>query len=119
MKRMRTYLATIIILAVFVTLLSGCGRAITQEDEPTDFMAWQFVQAIIRPRIERPSNANFPRYSSSFIERLEKNKFVVTSYVNTLNEQSEVVTYDFTVEATYLGKDVFEEESVEIKRRNQ
>jgi len=72
---------------------------------------------VVRPRIMRPTHANFPRYSGKFIEQPEKNKFIITAYVNTLDEENAVVSYDFVVQAKYLGNDIFEEISTEVIKR--
>lgn len=107
-----------VMLLLFALVLSGCsgGQASATVDEPTDMMAWQFAQGLVRPRVPRPSHATFPRYQSSFVERTDDATFRVTSYVNTLDSEGALLTYYFTVTANYLGNDVFEETAVELRK---
>jgi hypothetical protein len=115
--RKKQYLALTLILILAISFLSGCSSPPKPEDEPTDFMAWQFAQAVVRPRVNRPSNAVFPRYSGEFVQREEDKHYVISAYVNTLDDESNTIVYDFTVAAKYVANDVFEEVSVEVKRR--
>lgn len=117
MKKTGTILLLVALALYVVAAAVGCGQGRTAGDEPTEFMAWQFAQGIVRPRVMRPNTAVFPRYHRDFIERPEKNKFVVTAYVSSQDENNETIIYDFKVVARYIGNDVFQEEAVEIKRR--
>lgn len=115
--RKKQYFLLVVLLVFTLAVLGGCGGSAEPEDEPTDFMAWQFAQAVTRVQIMRPMNAVYPRYKSEFVQRNEEGQFVITAYVNTLNEENETITYDFTVVANYIGNDMFEESSIDVKRR--
>jgi hypothetical protein len=107
----------LMILLLLALAVSGCGGGpAARQDEPTEMMAWQFAQGLVRPRVPRPGHATFPRYESSFVERKEGRIFWVTSYVNTLDAEGNIISYGFSVEAEYLGKDVFQEVSVELRK---
>lgn len=117
MVQKKGFIVLFLVLIFIFTLTAGCGSK-TSADEPTEFMVWQFAQGVVRPRVMNPMHTNFPRYSRQYIEKKESNEFVVTAYLNTLNEENNPITYDFTVVARYVGNDVFEEVSVDVKRRD-
>ena len=107
-----------ITIFLLVAFTAGCGlnSQDATTDEPTTFMAWQFAQGLVRERVPNPSNATYPRFDSSFIERKDNNVFVIDSHVNTADSKGNIITYSFMVEAEYLGNDVFEEKSVELRK---
>lgn len=118
MKRYQTGMILLAMLLLLSLLAAGCtGTAgAKQEDKPTDFMAWQFAQGLIKPRLPRPNNATFPRYKSSFVEQNENNNYLISSHVNTMDANGNIISFSFTVEARYVGNDVFEEVSVELRK---
>ncbi|MBS4022163.1 MAG: hypothetical protein KGZ79_07040 [Dethiobacter sp.] len=115
MKHFRCIIIVLLLLAVVA--FAGCARQVGDTDEPTEFMAWQFAQGVVRPRVMRPGNAVFPRYSASFIERPGNNEFIITAYLNTLDAQNNTITYDFKAVVKYAGNDMFREVLVEVKKR--
>jgi PBP1b-binding outer membrane lipoprotein LpoB len=108
----------IIILLLAALSISGCSgnTAGARNDEPTDVMAWQFAQGLVRPQVPRAGNATFPRFEGSFVEQNDNGIFVIASYVNTLNSEGAVITYNFIIEAEYVGNDVFQEITVELRK---
>lgn len=106
------------ILLLFTLTVAGCGgtRKETIKIEPTEIMAWQFAQGLVKPRVPRQNNATFPRYQSSFVERKDNDTFIINAYVNTSDAQGGTISYFFTVEAEYVGNDVFQETSVELRK---
>lgn len=106
-------------LVILLTALSGCtgsARGAGPKDDATDFMAWQFAQGVVRQRVPRPNNATYPRFQPSFVERKDDNLFIISSRVNTVNAEGEIISYNFVVEAEYVSKDVFVERSVELRK---
>jgi hypothetical protein len=118
MKRPNKKIAAALLLVTVVVLVGYGARRQAKQDEPTEFMAWQFTQAIVKQRMIRPGNTVFPRYSLADIKKDNKN-FVVKAYAHTLDSNSETVEYDFTVVIEYIGSDVFEEISVQLTRRGE
>ncbi|MBS4030822.1 MAG: hypothetical protein KGZ63_05295 [Clostridiales bacterium] len=111
--RCKKWIALIMVSVLMISVLTGCAtRSAKVKDEPTEFMAWQFVQAVVKQRMARPNNTVFPRYNYATIER-DGNTFTVKAYVHT-RDNDETVGLDFTVVVKYLGNDVFDEVSVEL-----
>lgn len=109
-------MSIVLAMLLALSLISGCAGRQQADDEPTEFMAWQFARAVVRQYITRPSRSIFPRYSQKFIEKPERNVFVVTAYVHTQDENDATVVYDFTVTVRYIGNEIFEEVSAEVTR---
>ncbi len=114
--RLKKYVAAVLLL-LLLWALTGCGgRTQAQQDEPTEFMAWQFAQAIVKQRMVRPNNTVFPRYSYATVER-EGNTFTISSSVTSRDREDNPIGFDFTVVVKYVGNDVFEEVSVKLTQR--
>lgn len=111
----KKWLALALIFLLITSVLTGCAtRSAGGKDEATNFMAWQFAQAVVKHRMEQPNKSTFPRYSYATIEK-DGNTFTIKANVYTLDANSDnTVSYDFTVVARYVGSDVFEEVSVEL-----
>lgn len=117
MQKKQKCFAVALIIMLAAALLAGCGGARTETaDEPTEFMVWQFAQGVVRPRVPRPNHAVFPRYSRKFIEKKDNNQYIVRAYVTTQDNENNNISFNFTVEAKYIGNDLFEELSLDIKR---
>lgn len=116
----KRFLMLLIISLIVLSVQTGCAgrQQAGAGDEPTEFMAWQFARGVVRQHITRPSRSVFPRYSRKFIEKPERNVFVVTAYVHTQNENDVTVVYNFSVTVRYIGNEIFEQVSAEVTRAN-
>ncbi|MBS4029971.1 MAG: hypothetical protein KGZ63_00890 [Clostridiales bacterium] len=119
MKSVVFKLAAALLLAALMLTLSGCGSSVQKKNDATNIMAWQFAQGLVRPMTAKPSNTVFPRFEEAFVERDAAGNFIISSYLTTLNEENNPVNYRFTVEAEYVGNDVFREVTVEVKKEQQ
>ena len=112
--RCKKWVALMVLAVLLMSVLTGCAtRAVDAKDEPTEFMAWQFAQAVIKQRMTRPNMTKFPRYNYATIER-DGNLFTVSAYVHSRDNDDKTIEFNFTVVANYVGKDVFEDVSVEL-----
>lgn len=119
MKSLGIRLAVALLLAVLLLTLAGCGSSANTNDSATNIMAWQFAQGLVRPMTAKPGNTVFPRFEEAFVERDDAGNFIISSYLTTLNEVNNSVNYSFTVEAEYVGNDVFREVTVNLNKEQQ
>jgi hypothetical protein len=120
MKSTGIRLTATLLLAALLLTLAGCGSSAQKKnDSATNIMAWQFAQGLVRPMTAKPGNTVFPRFEEAFVERDDAGNFIISSYLTTLNEENNPVNYSFTVEAEYLGNDVFREVIVDLNKEQQ
>lgn len=113
-EKMNIPFSAIVIIILFVfglcALISRLSNSkTTSNDRRID--AWVCAQNVVTESLYAPSTADFPTYSSSYVTRIEGNKYSITAYVDAQNMFGSTTRQYFTVTLT-LTKSGYKEASL-------